>query len=65
MSNQSSGFIVGVYVGLVAMGILETCIPGIGWHNAAKSKEACEKSLPRDQVCIANYVPAQGEHHER
>lgn len=40
---------------------LETCIPGVGYYDAVKSKIACEKSLPRDQVCIANYVPKQGK----
>lgn len=50
-------FVGGFCAGMFAMGCLLTCIPGIGWHDAAKSKEACEKSLPRDQECIPNYVP--------
>jgi len=59
MSEGWSGFWCGVFVGLILMGALETCIPGIGYHDAMKSKIACEKSLPRDQNCVPNYVPSE------
>jgi hypothetical protein len=64
MSEGSDGFVVGLIVGLFAMGIIETCIPGIGWHDARISKDYCEKSLPRDQVCIANYIPSAIKDHQ-
>ena len=61
MSDRYSSFWVGLFIGLVAMGILETCVPGIGYHDAMKSKLACEKSLPRDQTCTPNYVPTKAK----
>ena len=52
------GFFAGFIVGMFFIGILETCIPGIGFHDAGISKDNCEKSLPRDQVCVPHYIPA-------
>ncbi len=52
-----SSFFLGLILGMFFMGILETCIPTIGFHDAKISKENCEKHLPRDQICVPNYVP--------
>lgn len=59
MEEHWIAFWFGLIAGMFLMGVLLTKTPVIGYMEAQKSKEACEQHLPRDQVCIPNYVPSK------
>lgn len=59
MDNSTGGFIfiVGLVVGLFVMGLCKTYFGDYATSKLIAAREQCEKSLPRDQICVINYIP--------
>lgn len=62
--NESSWqmpFIIGFAIGLVFMVCLATWVGPFNRSDLMKAQTECEKSLPRDQKCIYEFVPNKGK----
>lgn len=61
MSNDTSMgwfvLIVGAVIGAMIMGCLTTWVGPFARADLEAARNACEKSLPRDQYCVVQYVP--------
>lgn len=60
MTSDSSAIwalIVGFVLGLFVMGMAKTYFGDYATSKLIAAREQCEKSLPRDQICVINYIP--------
>lgn len=58
--DASAGWFIlfaGVLTGAVIMGCLMTWVGPFARADLEAARDACEKSLPRDQHCVYQYVP--------
>jgi len=60
MTSDSSAIwalIVGFVLGLFVMGMAKTYFGDYATKPLMDARKVCEQSLPRDQVCVVNYIP--------
>lgn len=50
-------FWTGVGLAALVLGLLVKHVPGSTVREATEKRQACERSLPRDQACVMVYVP--------
>ncbi len=48
--------VIGVFIGAAIFAFMMSVIPHSIVNEAHKKKAECEKSLPRDQYCVMQYV---------
>lgn len=58
MSNsEGSAFVVGLFIGLIVMGCLGNWVGSFNKADLNSAREQCEKTLPRDQHCVYQFIP--------
>lgn len=58
MSDTSGVALVCFIAGLAVMGLVLTFIGNPSLSDIRDAKAVCEKSLPRDQNCVMQFVPS-------